>query len=38
MFDINHDGKLGAFETDTKWTTIAHIMDDGRKAIEIYMV
>ena len=32
MFDFNHDGKLGAFETGAKWATIAHIMDDGSKA------
>lgn len=32
MFDLNHDGKLGALETGAKWATIAHIMDDGSKS------
>lgn len=32
MFDFNHDGKIGAFETGAKWATIAHIMDDGSKS------
>ena len=32
MFDFNHDGKIGVFETGAKWATIAHIMDDGSKA------
>lgn len=32
MFDFNHDGKLGAFETGAKWATIAHIMDEGSRA------
>lgn len=32
IFDFNHDGKLGVFETGAKWAIIAHIMDDGSKA------
>ena len=32
MFDFNHDGNIGAFETGAKWATIAHIMDDGSKS------